>query len=65
MAGPVFGVLPWLEIDPDKMEARKIFDSSTFKDPLVTGVSVALEVGDAIYLGAFMGERLVRIPYRK
>jgi hypothetical protein len=56
-----FGVA---EIDPAKMQARPIFDSAT-TDPLITGVSVALEFGDAIYLGAFQGDRLVKIPYKK
>src|SRR6202012_4639357 len=44
------------EIDPAKMTARPIFDSAT-TDPLIGGVSVALEVGNSIYLGAFQGER--------
>ena len=56
-----FGVA---EIDPAKMQARAIFDSATH-DPLIAGVSVALEVGDSIYLGAFQGDRLVKIPYPK
>jgi len=56
-----FGVA---EIDPAKMMARTIFDSAS-TEPLMTGVSVALEVGDSIYLGAFQGDRLVRIPYKK
>jgi sugar lactone lactonase YvrE len=56
-----FGVA---EIHPAQMQARTIFDSAT-KDPLISGVSVALEVGDAIYLGAFQGDRLVKIPYKK
>lgn len=56
-----FGVA---EIDPAKMQARPIFDSATH-DPLIGGVSVALEVGDSIYLGAFQGDRLVKIPYPK
>jgi hypothetical protein len=56
-----FGVA---EIDPAKMEARAIFDSADH-DPLIGGVSVALEVGDSIYLGAFQGDRLVKIPYPK
>ncbi len=54
-----FGVA---EIDPAKMTARPIFDSATH-DPLIGGVSSALQVGDSIYLGAFQGERLVKIPY--
>jgi hypothetical protein len=56
-----FGVA---EIDPAKMQARAIFDSATH-DPLIGGVSVALEVGNSIYLGAFQGDRLVKIPYPK
>ena len=56
-----FGVA---EIDPAKMQARTIFDSAT-TEPLMTGVSVALAVGDSIYLGAFQGDRLVKIHYRK
>ena len=56
-----FGVA---EIDPGKMQARTIFDSAT-TDPLMTGVSVAFAVGDSIYLGAFQGDRLVKIPYKK
>jgi hypothetical protein len=56
-----FGVA---EINPGKMQARAIFDSATH-DPLIGGVSVALEVGDSIYLGAFQGDRLVKIPYPK
>jgi hypothetical protein len=56
-----FGVA---EIDPAKMQARLIFDSATH-DPLIGGVSSALKVGDSIYLGAFQGERLVKIPYPK
>jgi len=56
-----FGVA---EIDPAKMQARVIFDSTTH-EPLIGGVSVALEVGNSIYLGAFQGDRLVKIPYPK
>jgi hypothetical protein len=56
-----FGVA---EIDPSRMEARTIFDSAS-ADPLISGVSVALEVEGSIYLGAFLGDRLVRIPYNK
>ena len=56
-----FGVA---EIDPAQMHVRPIFDSAG-RDPLISGVSVALEVEDAIYLGAFQGDRLVKIPYQK
>ena len=56
-----FGVA---EIDPAKMLARAIFDS-TAVGPLITSVSVALRVDNAIYIGAFQGDRLVKIPYKK
>jgi SMP-30/Gluconolactonase/LRE-like region len=55
-----FGVA---EIDPATMHARVIFDSAS-AEPLISGVSVALKVGGAVYLGAFLGDRLVKIPYR-
>jgi sugar lactone lactonase YvrE len=54
-----FGVA---EIDPSNMKARPVFDSATV-DPLISGVSVAFKVDDAIYLGAFLGDRIVKIPY--
>lgn len=59
-----FGVA---EIDPAKMEARVIFDSTAHAtpEPVIGGVSVALKVGGAIYLGAFRGDRVVKIPYPK
>jgi SMP-30/Gluconolactonase/LRE-like region len=56
-----FGVA---EIDPAKMQARSIFDSAA-QEPLMGGVSVALKVGNSIYLGAFQGDRIVKIPYTK
>jgi hypothetical protein len=56
-----FGVA---EINPANMQARPIFDSAAH-EPLIGGVSVALKVGDSIYLGAFQGDRLVKIPYPK
>lgn len=57
-----FGVA---EIDPATMLARSVFDSATTAEPLIGGVSVAFRVGDFIYLGAFQGDRLVKIPYPK
>jgi hypothetical protein len=56
-----FGVA---EIDPSRMQARAIFDSATV-DPLISGVSVALAVDGSVYLGAFLGDRVVSIPYDK
>ena len=54
-----FGVA---EIDPVTMQARVIFDSDS-AEPLISGVSVALKLGGSVYLGAFLGDRLLRIPY--
>lgn len=48
------------EINPAKMQARTVFDSQG-KGALISGVSVALEVGNSIYIGAFQGDRLVKI----
>lgn len=56
-----FGVA---QIDPAKMEAKTVY-SSDGKPALISGVSVALEVGKSIYIGAFSGDRLVRIPAPK
>ena len=52
------------EIDPAKMQAKTVFDSEG-KGALIGGVSVALEAGNAIYIGAFQGDRLVKIPWKK
>jgi hypothetical protein len=52
------------EIDPAKMEARTVFDSQG-KGALISGVSEALQVGDSIYIGAFSGDRIVKIPAKK
>jgi hypothetical protein len=56
-----FGVA---EIDPATMLARTVFDSAT-SPPLISSVSVALRVDNAVYIGAFQGDRLVKIPYKK
>jgi hypothetical protein len=52
------------EIDPAKMEARTVFDSEG-KGALISGVSEALQVGNSIYIGAFQGDRIVKIPAKK
>jgi hypothetical protein len=59
--GQTFGVA---EIDPVKMVSHTVFDSDG-KGALISGVSVALQAGPAIYIGAFQGDRLVRIPWKK
>ena len=56
-----FGVA---EIDPAKMSATTVFDSAG-KGALIPGVSIALQSGNWIYVGAFQGDRLVKIPAKK
>ena len=56
-----FGVA---EIDPAKMTATTVFDSEG-KGPLISGVSVALQMGNAVYIGAFQGDRLVKVAAKK
>ena len=52
------------EIDPAKMEAKTVFDSEG-KGALISGVSVALQSGSSIYIGAFQGDRIVKIAAKK
>ena len=52
------------QIDPAKMESKTVFDSQG-KGALIGGVSVAYETGGSIYIGAFQGDRLVKIPAPK
>ncbi|HEY7334000.1 MAG TPA: SMP-30/gluconolactonase/LRE family protein [Bryobacteraceae bacterium] len=56
-----FGVA---DIDPANMQARTVFDSEG-KGALISGVSVALEVKNSIYIGAFQGDRLVKVDLKK
>jgi len=56
-----FGVA---EIDPATMAAKTIFDSQG-KGALISGVSAALPVGDAVYVGAFQGERLLKFGWKE
>jgi hypothetical protein len=56
-----FGVA---EIDPGKMTVKTVFDSEG-KGALISGVSEALQVGNSIYIGAFQGDRIVKIPAKK
>ncbi len=55
--GQGFGVA---RIDPAKMEFHTLFDWKGKSSP-ISGVSVALKVGNSIYLGAFQGDRLVKL----
>ncbi len=60
------------EIHPETMLAKTIFDSASMfksvtpgKPAPISGASVALQMGKSIYIGAFEGDRLVKIPYGK
>jgi len=50
-------------IDPATMHAKDVYDSGS--KPLINGVSVALQVGDSVYAGAFGGDRLVKFNWRE
>jgi hypothetical protein len=52
------------DIDPATMKAETVFDSQG-KGALIAGVSVALQMGNSIYIGAFQGDRLLRVPFKK
>lgn len=59
--GQGFGVA---EIDPATMQFHALFDWQGKTSP-VGGVSVALKVGNSIYLGAFQGDRLAKLALKK
>ncbi len=48
------------EIDPGTMQVTDLFDSAG--RPLISGASVAFQVGNDIYIGSFQGDRILRIP---
>jgi hypothetical protein len=52
------------ELTPATWKAKTIFDSQG-KGNVISGVSVALQVGNAIYVGSFQGDRVVRIDHKQ
>ena len=48
------------EVDAETLEHRILYDNNG--KALINGVSVAIETGDAIYVGSFQGTRLVKLP---
>jgi len=52
------------EIDPASWKAKTVFDSQGTGN-IIPGVSVALQVGNSIFIGAFQGDRLVRIDWKQ
>lgn len=60
-----FGVA---EIDLATMKSRLIYEppapQSSGYEPLIAGASVAVQVGDAIYIGSYTGDRLAKITLK-
>ena len=48
------------KVDPKTMKSRIVYDNDG--KALISGVSVAIEAGDAFYVGSFQGNRLVKLP---
>jgi DNA-binding beta-propeller fold protein YncE len=48
------------EIDPASLAVTVVHDSAG--RALINGTSVAIQAGDAIYVGSFQGDRLVKLP---
>jgi hypothetical protein len=46
------------------MESHALLDWQGKKSP-ISGVSVALKVGSSIYLGAFQGDRIIKVDLKK
>jgi hypothetical protein len=51
-------------IDSSKMTYKTVYDSHG-KGNLIPGVSVALQAGNDVYIGAFEGDRIVKIAWRE
>jgi hypothetical protein len=47
------------EIDPQTMVARTL---ASGPPGVLGGASVAVRIGDALYVGAFSGDRILKIP---
>jgi hypothetical protein len=48
------------EVDPKTLEHRILYDNNG--KALINGISVAIEAGDAFYVGSFQGNRVVKLP---
>ena len=49
-----------VDVDPNTMESPILSDNNG--KALINGVSVAIEAGDAFYVGSFRGNRLLKLP---
>ncbi len=52
------------ELNPAVWQPKTVFDSQG-KGNIIPGVSVALQAGNSIFIGAFQGDRLVRIDRKQ
>lgn len=52
------------ELNPATWKPKTVFDSAG-KGNIIPGVSVALQAGNSIFIGAFQGDRLVRIDWKQ
>jgi hypothetical protein len=50
-------------VEPGKMQAKTVYDSKGKR--LISGVSSALQMGNAVYVGAFQGDRLVKLNWKE
>jgi hypothetical protein len=48
------------QVDPKTMESRILYDNNG--KALINGASVAIEAGNAFYVGSFQGDRLLKLP---
>jgi sugar lactone lactonase YvrE len=51
-------------IDPAKQTRKSVYDSNG-KGVLIPGVSSALQVGNDVYIGAFEGDRVVKVAWKE
>ncbi|MEP6963823.1 MAG: SMP-30/gluconolactonase/LRE family protein [Acidobacteriota bacterium] len=51
-------------VDAGKLTVKNVYDSAG-KGALIGGVSVALQMGESVYIGAFNGDRIVKIGWKE
>jgi hypothetical protein len=51
-------------VDRDKLSVKSVYDSNG-KGVLIPGVSSALQMGNDVYIGAFEGDRIVKVKWKE
>ncbi|MEO8096279.1 MAG: SMP-30/gluconolactonase/LRE family protein [Acidobacteriota bacterium] len=51
-------------VDAGKLTVKNVYDSAG-KGALIPGVSVAMQLGESVYIGAFQGDRLVKVAWKE